>query len=311
MKASLAFALVLVAVAPGCRCKGDTKVGDKRAFACAEVPTKDDKADVDLGGGAKLVRVGVRAELTGVPDGPIAITSLQGVGEGGVGPTAPPAGVAAAIVVGLGGLPRAGLAAALSSFAKAAPLVVVASGPQDEVDVVRAAIGDAGPRVVDGGLVRALSVAGVEAVTLPGSDDPSTLPDHGRGCVLRVEDVKALAAKLGPATAGRPRLAVAFAAPSRDEQRPGALDGLADVAAWAIAGPLDADADPDLTLAPGARAPLVPVPRATGARTTSVPAVVPAGWLLARAQEGALRLYREAVDPDPPAPAPSGSTASP
>ncbi len=301
------------AIAPGCRCKGGTKVGDKRAFACAEVPAKDEASEIDLGGGAKLVRAGVRAELRGVADGPVAITSFEGGSAGAEQPPAPPAGVAAAIVVGLGGLPRASLAAALTSIAKSAPLVVVASGPQDEVDVVRAAIGDAGPRVVDGGLVRALSVGGLEAVTLPGSDDPSTLPDHGRGCILRDEDVKALAAKLGPKAEGRPRLAVAFAAPSRDPSGPGVLDALGDVAAWAIAGPIDAHADPVLVLPPGARAPLVPVPRAIAARTTSAPAVVPPGWLVARAHEGGLRLSRgEGAEAEPaPEPAEPGSIASP
>ncbi|MBI2391476.1 MAG: hypothetical protein HYV09_17940 [Deltaproteobacteria bacterium] len=285
----LLIALALAAVS-GCRCKGETKIGDKRAFACAEVPSKDVHDEIDLGDGKRLVRDGVRAVLRGVPeDQPALITSF----EGGAADVPVPVGVAAVFVVGLGRLPREPLGKALGAIAAKAPLVVALAGPEDEVDLVRGAIADAGKRVVDGGVVRALSIANLEIVSVPGSDDPSSIAEHGRGCVVRPEDVRALAGKLGPASKDRPRIAVVYAAPSRDPARPLANDPLTDVGAWLVGGPLDRDGAVELALPPGAPPPLLPVPRAAAPRTTSTPGVIPAGYLLLRGDGGVVQLRRE------------------
>ncbi|MGZ3419818.1 MAG: hypothetical protein ACXWUG_31475 [Polyangiales bacterium] len=270
--------LGLVLAFGGCRRKGDTKVGEKRAYACGEVPSRDSKSEIDLGEGKKLVREGVRAELRGVSaDAPMIVTSLDG-GRGG--PAIPP-GISAVFVVGLGGLQREPLAEVLRAISKSAPLVVAIAGPEDEVDLVREAIADAGTRVIDGGVVRAFAVAGLEAVTLPGSDDPAALGEHGRGCVLRESDVKALAAKIG--AAAKPRIVIAWAPPSRDKTRPLAADAIGAASAFFIGGPLDVDAAPDLDLPAGSPAPLIPVPRASAPRTTSTPGLVPPGSLRIRA----------------------------
>jgi hypothetical protein len=270
--------LALVLASGACRRKGDTKVGEKRAYACGEVPSRDSKSEIDLGEGKKLVRDCVRAELRGVPaEAPLLVTSL----DGGKGAPQIPAGVSAVFVVGLGGLHREPLAEILRAASKSAPLVVAVAGPEDEIDLVREAIADAGSRVVDGGVIRAFSLAGLEAVTLPGSDDPAALGEHGRGCVLRESDVKALAAKIGAAT--KPRVVVAWAPPSRDKSRPLAADSIGAASAFFIGGPLDVDAAPDLDLPAGAPVPLLPIPRATAPRTTSTPGLVPPGALRVRA----------------------------
>jgi hypothetical protein len=261
-----------------CRRKGDTKVGEKRAYACGAVPSGDSKSEIDLGDGKKLARDGVRAELRGVAaDAPLLITSLDG---GRAGPKVPP-GAAAVFVVGLGGLGREPLAEILRATSKAVPLVVATAGPEDEVDLVREAIGDAGNRVVDGGVIRSFALAGLEAVTLPGSDDPASLGEHGRGCVLRELDVKALAAKIGAAS--KPRIVIAWAPPSRDKSRPLAADAIGAASAFFIGGPLDVDAAPELDLPAGSPPPLIPVPRAVSPRTTSTPGLVPPGALRVRA----------------------------
>jgi len=295
------------ALSSGCRCKGDTKVGDKRAFACAEVPSRDTHEETDLGDGKRLVRDGVRAIVRGVPDdAPTVVTSFEGAtgatdSEGGSAGVLParrpielpvPNGVAAVVVVGLGRLAREPLAAALSALAKKAPLVVAVAGPEDEVDFVRAAIADAGKRVVDGGVVRALAISNLELVVVPGSDDPSSIAEHGRGCVVRVEDVRALASKLGPPVQGKPRVALVHAAPSRDPQKPMANDALNDVTAWLVGGPLDRDGAVELAIPPGVSAPLLPVPRTTAPRTTSTPSLVPPGFLLLRGDGGILLIKR-------------------
>lgn len=253
-------------------------MGEKRAYACGEVPSRDSKSEIDLGDGKKLARDGVRAELRGVAvEAPLLLTSLDG-GRGG--PSVPP-GTAAVFVVGLGGLGREPLAEVLRATSKSAPLVVAIAGPEDEVDLVREAIADAGNRVVDGGVVRSFALAGLEAVTLPGSDDPAALGEHGRGCVLRDLDVKALAAKIGAAS--KPRIVIAWAPPSRDKTRPLAADAIGPASAFFIGGPLDVDAAPDLDLPAGAPTPLIPVPRAIAPRTTSTPGLVPPGALRVRA----------------------------
>ncbi len=281
--ASLALLALLACsvAASGCRCgKGETKIGEKRAFACAEVPSKDAKSEVDLGDGKRLVRDGVRVELRGVaPDAPVAVLSF----DGGASELALSPDLAAVFVVGLGALPREPLARALGALAKKVPLVVVVAGPEDEIDQVRAALADGGPRVVDGGVLRIFALAGLELVTLPGSDDPSTLPDHGRGCVLRRDDAQALAAKLGISPPQRPRLVLSWAAPSRGKDRPVAADALSNVTGWIIAGPLDRDVPAELVVAAGASSVLVPTPRASIPRTTSTPSLVPPGWLVVRA----------------------------
>lgn len=288
----LALALA-AALCSGCRCKGDTKVGDKRAFACAEVPSRDAHDETDLGDGKRLVRDGVRAVLRGVPDdAPAVVTSFDGASSAALD-LAVPSGASAVFVVGLGRLPREPLAAALTALAKKAPLVVAVAGPEDEVDLVRAAIADAGKRVVDGGVVRALAIANLEIVVVPGSDDPSMIADHGRGCVVRIDDVRALSAKLGARVGGKPRVALVYAAPSRDPQNPRAADALGEVSAWLVGGPLDRDGAVELSIPPGTPAPLLPVPRATAPRTTSTPGLVPPGYLLLRAEGGIVQLKRE------------------
>lgn len=280
---------VVAALSAGCRCKGDTKVGEKRAFACAEVPSRDAHDEVDLGEGKRLVRDGVRASIKGVPDdAPVAVTSF----EGGAGEPALPSNVGAVFVVGLGRLPREALAQALSSLAKKVPVVVAVAGPEDEVDLVRAAIADAGKRVVDGGVIRAFSLGGLEVVTIPGSDDPSTIAEHGRGCVVRAEDVRALSQKLGPRAPNRPRVALVYAAPGRDPGNPRANDALAEVSAWLVGGPLDRDGAVELALAPGAAPPLLPIPRAVAPRTTSTPGLVPPGFVLLEARGGIVQMKR-------------------
>jgi len=280
LAAALAFA--------GCRCKGETKVGEKRAFACAEVPSKDEKKELDLGDGKRLIRDGVRASVRGLADdAPVAITSF----DGGAAELAVPAGTGALFVVGLGGLPRDVLARSLTAMSKRVSLVVAVMGPEDEVDVARSAIADAGPRVVDGSSVRAFALAGLELVTVPGSDDPASLAEHGRGCVVRVEDVKALAQKLG--ARGRPRVALVYAAPSRNSARPLANDALASVSAWLVGGPLDDDAPEELAIPEGGRAPLIAIPRATLPRTSSNPGVTPPGMIMLRAEGTTVQLKRE------------------
>ncbi len=282
---ALAFS---VSVFAGCRCKGETKVGEKRAFACAEVPSRDSHQEVDLGDGKRLIRDGVRASVRGVADdAAVAITSF----DGGAGDLAVPSGTSAVFVVGLGGLPRDALAAALTALSKRAPLVVAVMGPEDEVDLARGAIGDAGARVVDGGAIRAFALAGLEIVTVPGSDDPASLADHGRGCVIRPEDTRALMQKLG--AHAKPRVALVYSAPSRDPARPLATDAITEVSAWLVGGPLDSDAPADLAIAQGARAPLIPVPRAQRPRTSSTPGLTPAGFILLRADGTTVQLKRE------------------
>lgn len=280
--------LSIVVSLAGCRCRGETKVGEKRAFACAEVPSKDAHQELELGDGKKLVRDGVRARVQGVADdAAVAVTSF----EGGAADLAIPSGTAAVFVVGLGGLSREKLAAALTATSKRVPLVVAVMGPEDEVDVARNAIADAGSRVVDGGVVRAFALAGLELVTIPGSDDPASLADHGRGCVVRPEDTRALAQKLGAAT--RPRVALVYAAPSRDPSRPLANDALTGVSTWLVGGPIDSDAPPELAIAKGAYAPSIAVPRAAKPRTSSTPGVTPPGMLLLRADGTTVQLRRE------------------
>jgi hypothetical protein len=292
------------ALSSGCRCKGDTKVGDKRAFACAEVPSRDAHEEIDLGEGKRLVRDGVRAVLRGVPDdAPAVVTSFDEtrgdgtwgdatkVGEGAVSLDLPvPSGAAAVFVVGLGRLPREPLGRALGALAQKAPLVVAVAGPEDEVDLVRGAIADAGKRVVDGGVVRSLAVSNLELVSVPGSDDPSAIAEHGRGCLVRFDDVRALANKLGPHPQGKPRVALVYAAPSRDPQKPMANDALTEVTAWLVGGPLDRDGAAELAIPPGVPAPLLPIPRASAPRTSSTPGLVPAGFLLLRGDGGILQI---------------------
>ncbi len=285
--------LVLGAALSGCRCRGDTNVGDKRAYACAEVPGRDAHVEIDLGDGKRLVRDGVRAALRGVPeDAPALVTSFEGAAATGSIDLAVPDGVAVVFVVGLGALPREVLSKALAALAKRVPLVVAAPGPADEVDVVRSAIADAGKRVVDGGEVRALAVAGLEVVVVPGSDDPSAIAEHGAGCVVRVEDVLALAQRLGPRVGGKARVALVYAAPSRDPAAPRANDALAEVSAWLVAGPLDRDGAVELALPPGAPPPMLPLPRATAPRTTSTPGLVPPGFVLLKGDAGVVHLRR-------------------
>jgi hypothetical protein len=295
------------AVTPSCRCRGKASVGDKQGYACAEVPSKDAHDEVDLGAGRKLVRDGVRAEIRGLAaDAQAIVTSF----ETGVAPVALPAGPGQSdlvvVVAGLGGVDRGSLAAGLSTIAQRAVLVIAVAGPGDDLDVVRAAIGDAGKRVVDGAVVRAVRVGGVELVTLPGGDDPPALPEHGRGCVLRPDDARALAQKLGPAAA--PRAIVAWSAPGRDPAHPTPADLVPDATVWLVAGPADdawgsplelgasASAAPPASSAsssptPAAlRAPIVPVPRARTPRSTSAPARVAPGFVTLRVENGALVL---------------------
>jgi hypothetical protein len=279
---------VVVALSAGCRCRGETKVGEKRAFACAEVPSKDTHQEIDLGDGKKLIRDGVRASVRGVPEeAAVAITSF----EGGAADLAVPSGTAAVFVVGLGGLSRDKLATALTATSKRVPLVVAVMGPEDDVQVARSAISDAGARVVDGGVVRVFALAGLELVTVPGSDDPASLAEHGRGCVVRAEDTRALAQKLGPKI--KPRVAVVYAAPSRDPARPLANDAIPEVSTWVVGGPLDSDAPPELSVTQGAFAPSIAVPRASKPRTSSTPGLTPPGMLLARADGTTIQLRRE------------------
>lgn len=282
MRRGCQVALAALLSVSGCRCRGE-KVGDKRAVACAEVPTRDAHDELDLGAGKRLIRDGVRASITGVADEtPIAVTSFEG------GATDVDFGAVSAIfVVGLGGLGRSTLATALTALTKRAPMVVAVMGPGDEVDLSRAAIGDA--HVVDGSAIRAFAIAGIELVTIPGSDDPASLPENGRGCVVRADDIRALAQKLGARS--RPRVAVAYAAPSRDPARPTASDGLGDVSAWLIAGPLDRDAPSEQLITSGPP-PLIPIPRVSAVRTTSTPSVVAPGYVLVRAEGTAIQIKR-------------------
>ena len=279
-----ACATLLSSVVFGCGRKGQTSLGDKRAYTCGEVPSKDVHEETDLGSGRRLVRDGVRAEVRGVGnDTAVAVTSLDG------GPAALEGNDAlgAIMVIGLGALDRPTTASALAELSRRAPVVVAIAGPQDDVDVVRAAIGDAGARVVDGGVVRALIVSGMELVALPGSDDASSLADHGRGCVLRDADVRALFAKLGRATAGRPRVVVTYVAPMREPKTPSQPDAMVDVVAFLVGGPFDGDAAQELSVAPGAPSPVIGVPRLRAARTTSAPARISPGGLLLRVVAGA------------------------
>jgi hypothetical protein len=301
------------AAALGLACRGSEKVGDKRGYACAEVSTKDDRAEIELGG-AKLVRVGPRGELAVGPGAAIAVASLEGGPPLDLDRVKPPPEVAIAFLVGLGGLPRAALVEILRALSQAAPIVVV-PGPRDEPEVVRAAAKEF-PRVIDGTVLRALvattgeGATGIEIVTMPGADDPASLSDHGRGCVLREIDARTLAGRLGPPARGRPRIVVSYGSPARTsstagpptgtEQGKTALDAFhlpppdpsADdhrgIAGWIVAGPVDTDAVDALVLADGASAPRIPMPRLGTPRTTSAPAVVPPGWLLLDAREGAV-----------------------
>jgi hypothetical protein len=301
--APLVALALAIAAAPSCRCRGKASVGDKQGYSCAEVPAKDAHEELDLGGGQKLVRDGVRADLRGVSaDAFAAVTSF----ETGVAPIAlptPPPSIV--FVVGLGGaagLDRGSLAAGLSMLAQQAALVVAVAGPADDLDVVRAAIADAGKRVVDGAIFRAFRVGGVELVTLPGGDDPPAIPEHGRGCVLRLEDARALAQKLGAASA--PRVAIAWSAPGRDAAHPSPADALPGVSAWIVAGPADDAWASPLEVGPVSAAatasssappptsppPIVAAPRARTARTTSAPARIAPGATLVRVENGALVL---------------------
>lgn len=277
--------VALLTMANGCRCRGE-KVGDKRALACAEVPSKSEHKELDLGEGRRLLRDGARATLTGTSaETPAAITSFEG---GAADLTVPE--VSAVFVVGLGGLSRAALAPALTALSKRAPVVAV-MGPGDDVDGARAAMSDAGARVIDGSITRAFALAGVEIVTIPGSDDPASLAEHGRGCVVRADDVRALAQVLGPKS--KPRVSLVYAAPSRDPARPVATDALSDVTAVLVGGPLDRDAPSELAIAPREPVPMIAVPGAASARTTSSPGVIAPGYLLVRAEGANLMLKRE------------------
>jgi hypothetical protein len=221
----------------------------------------------------------VRAEVRGVGnETAVLVTSL----DGGAAALEGSDEYGAIAVIGLGALDRGAMAGALGDLSRRAPVVVAIAGPQDDVDVVRAAIGDAGARVVDGGAVRALLVSGMEVVALPGSDDPSSLADHGRGCALRDSDVRALVAKLGRATAGRPRVVVTYVAPTREPKSPAPPDAMVDVTAWLVGGPFDGDVSPELTVSPGAPSPVIGVPRLRAGRTTSAPARIPPGGIVLR-----------------------------
>ncbi len=298
-RAAAAVALAAsLAAAPSCRCRGKASVGDKQGYSCAEVPAKDAHEETDLGGGLKLVRDGVRADVRGLPaDAFAAVTSF----ETGIAPLAVPAPgaptPAIVFVVGLGGvagLDRPALAGGLAAMAQRTSLVVAVAGPGDDLDVVRAAIADAGKRVVDGAIYRAFRVGGAEIVTLPGADDPPAIPEHGRGCVLRLEDARALAQKLGVASA--PRVVVAWSAPARDAAHPSPADALPGVAAWLVAGPADDAWASPLEIgsaAPSASASLAPIvaaPRARTARTTSAPARIAPGALSIHVENGTLVL---------------------
>lgn len=289
-RGAAALALVAsLAAAPSCRCRGKTSVGGKQGYACAEIPAKDVHEETDLGDGRRLVRDGVRAELKGLADGAFAaVTSF----ETGVAPVSFASAPAVVFVAGLGGLDRGSLAAGFSNLAQRVGLVVVVAGPGDDLDAVRAAIADAGKRVVDGATVRALRVGGVELVTLPGGDDPPAIPEHGRGCVLRLEDARALGLKLGaPAI---PRVLVTWTAPGRDPSRPSPADLVPGVSAWLVAGPADDEWSAPLEIPVGASAsiapPIVPTPRARTPRTTSAPARIGPGAVTVRVENGAIVL---------------------
>lgn len=307
--APLVALALAIAAAPSCRCRGKASVGDKQGYSCAEVPAKDAHEEIDLGGGQKLVRDGVRADVRGLPaDAFAAVTSFE-TGIAPIGfPTPAPSVV---FVVGLGGvagIDRGSLAAGLSMLAQRAALVVAVAGPADDLDAVRAAIADAGKRVVDGAVFRAFRIGGVELVTLPGGDDPPAIPEHGRGCVLRLEDVRALAQKLGAASS--PRVAIAWSAPGRDAAHPSPADALPGVTAWLVAGPADDAWASPLEIgsssssasapAPAASsasspastsaAPIVAVPRARTPRTTSAPARIAPGATTIRFENGTLVL---------------------
>ncbi len=285
----LAFALASglpLGACSGCRRKGNATIGDKRAFTCAEVPEKDAHQEVDLGGGRKLVRDGVRAELRGVsPEAPVLVTSLDG-GSADLDPR----DAALVMVVGLGGLDLATLSRSLRSLSRGGALVVALAGPRDDVEVVRNALSEVGPSASDGGVVRAVMLpSGLEVIALPGSDDPASLAEHGRGCVLRADDLRALAQKLGRAAPGRVRVAVSYSMPRADT--------LPDVSVWMVGGPYDGDAPDEVTLRAlpaGSSGPSVrlPVPRLLAARTTSAPAVVPPGAAILRVKEGTIVLSR-------------------
>jgi len=269
-----------VACLGACRRKGNATVGDKRAFTCAEVERKDSHEEIDLGSGKKLVRDGVRAELRGAAaDAPVLVTSI----DGGVS-RLDPQNAALVVVVGLGALDRPTLSSALGALAKNGALVVAVAGPQDDVEIVRGAIVDAGAHVVDGGVVRAIVHAGIELVTLPGSDDPHSLAEHGRGCVLRADDLAALVGKLGRVGAGRARIVASYSAQK--------LDAIPDVSAWLVAGPYDFDAPEDVRLAAGMPPVRIAIPRMRVARTTSIPATIPAGGALVRIKDSALAISR-------------------
>jgi hypothetical protein len=263
------------------------------------------------------VRDGVRAELRGLPaDAPTLVTSLEG-GRADLPPL--PLGEIAAVVVvvGLGALDRSELTSAFRGFLQRGAVMMAVAGPQDDVEAVRGALGDVGKRALDGSLVRALVVGGVEVVALPGSDDASSLADHGRGCVLRAGDARALSARLGGARVGRPRVVASWSAPGRDPSAPVAADFVGEASAWLIGGPLDHDAPAETIIvlptadavssAAGASSttadvggvngngtrgtppPLLPIPRANVARTTTTPGVIPRGAVVIRTRDGALQ----------------------
>lgn len=281
--------------AAACKKPGNTEVAGKRAYACAEVLDDDPHEEADLGAGRALIRSGAHAEVRGLPEAPIVVVTSFDQGAAPLslsreGEALPPIDVA--FVVGADALERGPLTVALQSMLHAGELVVVVAGPEDDLDAVRGAVADAGKQVVDGSAVRDFVVGGAELLTLPGSDDPSTLPAHGRGCLLRAEDVAALVHKVGPAQPPRPRIAIVWEAPSRSIAHPAAADAIVDASAWLVAGPLDVDAPASVKLVAGVAAPLLPIPRARVARTTSTPGVIAAGAILVRAPSDGLELLR-------------------
>lgn len=280
------------------RWRRTTSVGDRRALVCAEIAPARSVDEVKLANGKLLRRVGPAGELVGEGDAAaVAITSLDGsVGVArwtGAAIEPPPSLL---VVAGLGARTRAQLDAAIAGIRAIAPAIVLVAGPEDDVDEVREAITDAGRGVVDGGLWRSLRVGAIELVFVPGSDDPSELPDHGRGCASKSDDGAALQAALGPGRGGH-RIVVAHAAPHA-ATAPGLVDGLASVEAWIASGPIDADFPDPISIVAGSTEPALrlPAPRLDRARTTSTPGVVAAGFVLARVEGGALTLRHRTLE---------------
>jgi hypothetical protein len=327
----VAASVTLLIGTAGCRCRGTTKVGDRRAFTCAELPSEKDARETrDLGGGLSASREGFRVAIRGAPEAAIlAFTSLEGEGEleeaANPSPVAPSASastnapssvsssaapkasaggassgseVAPTIrwVVGLGRRSSGELGRALSRLAKDVGALVVVAGPSDDWESARATIATLGPRVLDGSLARVVTVGGVEVVAFPGSDDPSSLAKDDRGCVLRVDDVKALAARLGPADPARPRVVVAWSRPSRGSGATvAALDAWPPPRMWLVAGPLDDDLPEIARWAPDASPPLLPVPRAFAPRTGSRGSFVAPGEVRLDRIEATLRTQMSAA----------------